>query len=69
MHTRSLDIYPEDTFEKYNITHIIIAKDTPLYNVVDSQNGILYNELYSDDYFVVYERVLNSNSIITLDDN
>ncbi len=43
---------------KYDITHVIIGKNTKL-NMFLSRDD-KYIELYSDDYFVVYERIIDN---------
>lgn len=49
----------EDTFEKYNITHILIFKNSKVNMIITKTHDKNYKELYSDDNFVIYER-LNS---------
>ena len=50
--------YYEDIFDKYEFTHIIIYKNARL-NIFLSRDEN-YKELYSDNYFVVYERDTNN---------
>ena len=50
----SIGTYYETKFEEYDITHVIIVKNAKL-NMFLSRNG-KYNELYSDDKFIIYER-------------
>ena len=40
-------------FKKYNITHLLLKKTTSLYSTILSREN--YKEIYSDDYFVIYE--------------
>lgn len=44
----------EKKFEEYGITHVIMYKNSKLNSVIKLDNN--YNELYSDKYFVIYER-------------
>ena len=48
--------YYENKFEQYDITHILIRKNTKL-NMLLSRDGEHYQKLYSDENFVLYERV------------
>ena len=45
----------EEIFEKYNITHVILKKDSFLIPLL--QRDSLYKELYVDDYFVIFDRL------------
>lgn len=60
INTSSISKFYEDTFEKYNITHLIISKKSKTNMIITKTNDEKYKELYSDDNFVVYER-LNIN--------
>ena len=55
INTSSVDIYPEETFEKYNITHIILENNGAINTIVSGSHD--YNVLYTDDYFTIYERI------------
>ena len=50
----SIGTYYENKFEEYDITYVIVLKNTKL-NMILSRNTE-YKELYKDDYFVIYER-------------
>ena len=50
----SIGTYYENKFEEYDITYVIVLKNTKL-NMFLSRNNE-YKELYKDDYFVIYER-------------
>ena len=52
--TSSMERYYEDTFKKYDITHIILKKKSKLNTFISNDSGFL--EMYNDDNFVVYER-------------
>ena len=44
------------TFDFYNITHILIYKENNnLYNILSKDNN--YKSLYEDKYFMLYERL------------
>lgn len=51
----NISTYYENKMEQYDITHVIIGKKTKL-NMFLSRDS-KYKELYSDDNFVVYERL------------
>ncbi len=55
----NIGTYYEDKFEKYGITHLITGKKTKL-NMFLCRDGN-YQELYSDDYFVIYKRITNTS--------
>ena len=47
--------YYEDTFEKYNITHIIVRRNSKLSMLISKDSN--YKNLYQDNNFVIYERL------------
>ena len=58
----------QKTFEFYDITHVLIYKESDdgynaFYTVLDNDNN--YKVLYEDDYFVFYEKLGESDYIIT----
>lgn len=53
--TSSGNIYYEDTFNKYNITHLLIPNNTKINIYIKKDNN--YKELYKDNNFVIYERL------------
>ncbi len=55
MNISSISTYYEDKFEKYDITHIIIGKKSKLNMFLSRSDN--YEQLYSDDNFVVYARL------------
>lgn len=55
--TSNISKFYEDTFEKYKITHVITYKNSKMNMIITKTNDKKYKELYSDKYFVVYERV------------
>ena len=52
--TSNISKYYEKTFEKYDITHVILSKKSKLNMLINKNDK--YNRIYSDDYFVIYER-------------
>ena len=60
INTSGISKYYEDTFKKYNITHVILYKKSKTNMIITRTKDKNYKELYSDDNFVVYER-LNVN--------
>lgn len=55
INTSNISKYYETTFREYNITHIILYKNSKL-NMLLSKDPEHYKELYSDKNFVFYER-------------
>lgn len=55
INTSSLNIYYEETFEKYGMTHVITYKDSKINMLISKREDNKYKELYSDDSFVIYE--------------
>lgn len=45
----------EEKFEFYNISHVLVNKDEVLYKILVNDDD--YKAIYSDKYFVLYERV------------
>ena len=56
INSSNLDVWFEDIFEKYNITHIILYKDSKMNMVIRDGNLEGYKLLKEDDNFVFYER-------------
>ncbi|MGN1326781.1 MAG: hypothetical protein ACI4VQ_01680 [Clostridia bacterium] len=54
INTSSIAKYYEDTFEKYDITHIILYKNSKLNMLIGKDEN--YTELYSDEKFIIYAR-------------
>lgn len=55
--TSNIGTFYEDTMEKYGITHVINYKNSKMNMIITETKDPKYKELYSDDYFVIYERV------------
>ena len=53
----NIGVFYEDVFEKYGITHIILSKDSKINMIIQKAQKNKYEELYSDDYFIIYERL------------
>ncbi len=57
LNVSSLSIYYEDIFEKYDITHLVIPASAKMGIFIKKDEN--YNKIYSDDNFVIYERLNN----------
>ena len=55
IHIYTMKDYYEDKFEHYGITHVITYKKSSLALYIEKTSN--YKELYSDDNFVIYERI------------
>ena len=64
----SLGNFYEETFEKYNITHAIMYKNAKISMIIDETKDSNYKKIYSDEHFVIYER-LNAKSVSTTERN
>ena len=53
----NLNIFYENIFEKYDITHIILYRNSKVNSIICNTNDGTYNSLYEDDYFAIYEIV------------
>ncbi len=60
INTSSIGTFYEDTFEKYNITHVITYKDSKMNMIIKKTKDPNYKKLYEDEHFTIYER-LNAN--------
>ena len=54
INTSNISRYYEKTFDEYNITHVILYKNSKLKMLLSKDSN--YKELYSDDNFIIYER-------------
>lgn len=59
--TSSISKYYEDTFEKYDVTHVITYKNSKMNMVMKRSENTDYTEIYDDDNFVIYERNSEEN--------
>ncbi len=57
INTSSISRFYEDTFKKYDITHLIISKKSKTNMIITKTKDKNYKELYSDDNFIIYERL------------
>ena len=57
INTSSISKFYEETFEKYDITHVILSKGSKTNMIITKTNDENYKELYSYDNFVIYERL------------
>lgn len=57
MQAASLQVWYEDIFKKYEITHIITKTDSN-FNIF-LQRNIQYKKIYDDGTFIIYERLEN----------
>lgn len=55
--TSNIGTFYEEIMEKYGITHVINYKNSKMNMIITETKDPKYKELYSDDYFVIYERV------------
>lgn len=59
MNISSLGVFYEDKFKEYEITHVMTYANSKLNLIISKDDN--YKELYSDKYFILYER-LNVNA-------
>ena len=57
INTSSISKFYEETFEKYDITHLLISKKSKTNMIITKTEDENYKELYSDDNFIIYERL------------
>lgn len=55
INTSNISKYYENTFRKYGITHVIIYSNSKINMLIKNADPEKYDELYSDDYFVIYK--------------
>lgn len=58
LNINNIGVYYEDKIEEYGITHLLIYRNSKLNMFVSRNNK--YKELYKDDSFVIYERLINN---------
>lgn len=56
MKASSLDIWYETIFDKYEITHIILYKNSKMNLIIKNTNAGGYKVLHEDNNFILYER-------------
>ena len=57
INTSSIGTFYEDTFEKYNITHVICYENSKMNMIITKTNDPNYKQIYEDEKFVIYERL------------
>lgn len=57
--TSNISKFYEDIFEKYGITHVITYKNSKMNMIITKTKDAKYQELYSDKYFTIYQRMSN----------
>lgn len=57
INSSSISTYYGDIFEKYDITHVMVYKNSKIAMLIRNADSEKYNEIYSDDIFVIYEIV------------
>lgn len=57
INTSSIGKYYGNTFKKYEITHVILYKNSKISMLIDKADSEKYNKIYTDDHFVIYEVV------------
>lgn len=57
INTSNIGKYYGSTFEKYDITHVLLYKNSKISMLIDKAEPENYNKIYSDDHFVIYEVV------------
>ena len=55
--TSGIAKFYEDIFDKYDITHAIMYKNSKINMIISKTKDSNYEKLYEDDYFVVYKRL------------
>ncbi len=55
--TSNISKFYGDTFEKYDITHVITYKNSKVNMIIEKTQNDKYKKLYKDDHFVIYERI------------
>lgn len=55
INTSNIGRFYGKTFKEYNITHIILYKNSKISMLIDKSDSENYNKIYSDDNFVIYE--------------
>lgn len=57
INTSSIGTFYEDTFIKYDITHVICYKNSKMNMIITKTKDTNYRQLYEDTNFVIYERL------------
>lgn len=62
INTSNIGTFYEDTFQKYNITHVICYENSKMNMIITKSNDPNYRQLYKDNNFVIYERLNVENN-------
>ena len=57
MNASTTKSYYGDIIKKYDITHVILYKNSKMNMLIQKADSEKYKEIYSDDNFVIYEVV------------
>lgn len=55
INTSGIAEYYGSTFERYEITHVLLYKNSKISMLIDKADSEKYNKIYRDDNFVIYE--------------
>lgn len=55
MNISNIGTFYDIKFEEYEMTHVIAYKSSKLAMLIDNRGDSKYKEIYSDDYFTIYE--------------
>ncbi len=55
INTSNIGLYYGSTFEKYDITHVILYANSKISMLIQKSDSEKYKKIYSDDNFVIYE--------------
>ena len=55
INSSNIGTYYGDIFKKYDITHVIVYKNSKISMLIRKADSEKYKEIYSDDYFAIYK--------------
>ena len=55
INSSNISTYYGDVFEKYEITHVLVYKNSKIAMLIRKTDSEKYNEIYEDENFVIYE--------------
>lgn len=55
MNVSSIGTYYDSVFDNYEMTHVITTKNSKIAMLINNRNDKKYKQLYTDDYFTIYE--------------
>ena len=59
INSSNISTYYGDVFEKYKITHVMVYKNSKIAMLIRKADSEKYNEIYSDENFVIYKVINN----------